>query len=96
MALKHPKYPWFEELGLKWYAVPGVTNMSLDCGGLLFTAVPFNGWYMATEIGRDLCDVSRYNRGKVIGDNMELDTSTMSSLWMDLVVIEVNIAILYR
>ena len=33
----------------------------LDCGGLEFTAVPFNGWYMGTEIARDLCDKKRYN-----------------------------------
>jgi nitric-oxide synthase, brain len=33
-----------------------------DCGGLEFTAAPFNGWYMGTEIGcRDLCDTTRYN-----------------------------------
>ena len=63
--LEHPRLPSFQELGLKWYAVPGVTNMALDCGGLLFTAVPFNGWYMSSEISRDLCDTSRYNKTKV-------------------------------
>ena len=46
-------------MGLKWYALPAVANMAFDCGGLEFTAAPFNGWYMATEIGRDLCDVNR-------------------------------------
>lgn len=36
--------------------------MVFDCGGLEFTAAPFNGWYMSTEIGsRDLCDIQRYN-----------------------------------
>lgn len=36
--------------------------MIFDCGGLEFTAAPFNGWYMSTEIGsRDLCDIQRYN-----------------------------------
>jgi nitric oxide synthase oxygenase domain/subunit len=56
------RFPWFEEMGLKWYAVPGVAGMLLDCGGLEFTACPFSGWYMGTEIGaRDLCDVQRYN-----------------------------------
>ena len=59
-------YPWFEELGLKWYAVPAVANMLLDMGGLEFTACPFNGWYMGTEIGaRDLCDVGRYDLTEV-------------------------------
>ena len=40
--------------------------MSLDCGGLEYTAIPFNGWYMGTEIGaRDLCDTGRYNMSEV-------------------------------
>ncbi|KAI5719913.1 hypothetical protein M8J76_016573 [Diaphorina citri] len=55
-------YDWFKELGLRWYAVPAVSGMMFDCGGLQFTAAPFNGWYMSTEIGcRDLCDTKRYN-----------------------------------
>lgn len=53
---------WFEDLGLRWYALPAVSNMMFDCGGLQFTAAPFNGWYMSTEIGcRDLCDTQRLN-----------------------------------
>lgn len=56
------RYEWFAELDLRWYAVPAVSSMMFDCGGLQFTAAPFNGWYMSTEIGaRDLCDVNRYN-----------------------------------
>lgn len=62
-----PRYEWFEKLGLKWYAVPAVSGMVFDCGGLEFTAAPFNGWYMSTEIGaRDLCDIGRYNLTEVI------------------------------
>lgn len=42
--------------------MPAVSSMVFDCGGLEFTAAPFNGWYMSTEIGaRDLCDTTRYN-----------------------------------
>ena len=46
---------------LKWYAVPGVSSIMIDIGGVQFAACPFNGWFMGTEIARDLCDVSRYN-----------------------------------
>ena len=56
------RYEWFKELNLKWYCVPGVSSMALDVGGLVFTACPFNGWYMQTEIARDLADVNRYNK----------------------------------
>lgn len=49
-------------MGIQWYALPAVSGMLFDCGGLEFTGAPFNGWYMGTEIGcRDLGDVHRYN-----------------------------------
>ena len=65
--IKHARrYDWFGELGLRWYALPAVSSMAFDCGGLQFTAVPFNGWYMTTEIGtRDLGDPHRYNQLEV-------------------------------
>ena len=54
-------------MGLKWYALPAVSGMALDCGGLQFTCLAFNGWYMTTEIGtRDLADVHRYNKTEVL------------------------------
>lgn len=60
------RYEWFKELDLKWYGLPAVANMLLEVGGLEFTACPFNGWYMGTEIGvRDFCDAQRYNILKV-------------------------------
>ncbi|KAJ8892365.1 hypothetical protein PR048_004945 [Dryococelus australis] len=62
VQLSHPTYDWLERLGLRWYGLPAVSGMLFDCGGLEFTAAPFNGWYMSTEIGcRDLCDSQRYN-----------------------------------
>ena len=49
-------------MDLRWYGLPAVSGMLFDCGGLEFTAAPFNGWYMGTEIGcRDLGDIHRYN-----------------------------------
>lgn len=56
------RYKWFKDLNLRWYALPAVSNMLLEIGGLEFPACPFNGWYMGTEIGvRDFCDTQRYN-----------------------------------
>lgn len=53
---------WFAALGLRWYALPAVSNMLLEIGGLEFPAAPFSGWYTSTEIGsRNLCDPHRYN-----------------------------------
>ena len=42
-----------------------MSSVILDVGGLEFTGAPFNGWYMSTEIGRDLGDADRYNMLKV-------------------------------
>ena len=56
------RYDWFRDLGLRWYALPAVSGMLFDCGGVQFTATAFSGWYMATEIGRrNLCDTYRRN-----------------------------------
>ncbi|GIX99686.1 nitric oxide synthase, inducible [Caerostris extrusa] len=94
--IEHPKYEWFKELGIRWYIVPAVADMMLDCGGLCFTAAPFNGWYMATEIGaRNLCDVQRYNMAQEIAEKMGLDTKTHTSMWKDIALVETTLAVLY-
>ncbi len=48
--LVHPEYSWFKELNLQWYAVPVISDMRLEIGGISFPCAPFNGWYMLTEI----------------------------------------------
>ncbi|KAJ8300595.1 hypothetical protein KUTeg_022114 [Tegillarca granosa] len=96
VSLKHPRYPWFEHLGLKWYGLPSVSSMTLECGGLIFTAAPFSGWYMSTEIGaRDLCDTQRYNLTEIVAIKMELDTKSITTLWKDKAILEVNVAVLH-
>ncbi|KAL3867553.1 hypothetical protein ACJMK2_040440 [Sinanodonta woodiana] len=96
VEIKHPKFPWFTDLGLKWYTLPAVSNMMFDCGGLEFTAAPFNGWYMSTEVGaRDLCDPNRYNILETVAQKMQLDTKKNSSLWKDIALVEINVAVLY-
>ncbi|KAJ2952585.1 hypothetical protein O0L34_g6909 [Tuta absoluta] len=94
--LEHPNYDWFKDLGLRWYVLPAVSNMRMDCGGLEFTATAFNGWYMSTEIGcRNLCDVTRLNITERVALKLGLDTSSPVSLWKDKAVVEVNIAVLH-
>ncbi|HEX4202999.1 MAG TPA: nitric oxide synthase oxygenase [Ktedonobacteraceae bacterium] len=96
VPLYHPEYPWFEELGLKWHALPAITNMRLEIGGVSYTAAPFNGWYMSTEVGvRNLGDDNRYNLLPVIADKMHLSTHSNRSLWKDRALIELNRAVLY-
>ncbi|XP_040856557.1 nitric oxide synthase, inducible isoform X3 [Ochotona curzoniae] len=96
VPMEHPKYEWFRELELKWYALPAVANMLLEAGGLEFPACPFNGWYMGTEIGaRDFCDAQRYNILEEVGRRMGLETHRLASLWKDRAVTEINVAVLH-
>ena len=95
VPLSHPDYAWFAELGLKWHALPVISNMRMEIGGLSYTAAPFNGWYMGTEIGaRNLGDVNRYNLLPVIAAKMGLDTHTDRTLWKDRALVELNVAVL--
>jgi nitric oxide synthase oxygenase domain/subunit len=83
-------------MGLRWYALPAVSGMLFDCGGLEFTACPFNGWYMGTEIGcRDLADTHRYNVLEELGLRLGLDTKNPTTLWKDRALVELNVAVLH-
>ena len=94
--LIHPRFPWFGELGLRWYAVPVISDMCLEIGGICYPAAPFNGWYMGTEIGaRNLADPGRYNQLPEIAARMGLDTTRDRSLWRDLALVELNLAVLH-
>ncbi|XP_014334007.2 nitric oxide synthase, inducible isoform X1 [Bos mutus] len=96
VPMEHPRYEWFRELELKWYALPAVANMLLEVGGLEFPGCPFNGWYMGTEVGvRDFCDVQRYNILEEVGRRMGLETHKVASLWKDRAVVEINVAVLH-
>ncbi len=96
VALEHPEFDWFAGLGLKWHAVPAVSNMNLEIGGITYPFAPFNGWYVGTEIGaRNLSDTNRYNMLPLIADMMELDTSHARTLWRDQALIELNRAVLH-
>jgi len=96
VPLRHPQYKWFEDLELKWYGVPIISEMMLEIGGITYTAAPFNGWYMGTEIGaRNLADESRYNLLPQIGALMGLDTKSSISLWKDRALLELNTAVLH-
>ncbi|MEJ3655776.1 nitric oxide synthase oxygenase [Actinomycetes bacterium KLBMP 9759] len=89
VPLVHPDYAWFAELRLRWHAVPAISNMPLEIGGVTYPAAPFNGWYMGTEIGaRNLVDADRYNLLPVVGERLGLDMSSERTLWRDRALVE--------
>lgn len=96
VELAHPELDWFAELGLRWHAVPVISNSQLVIGGVAYPAAPFNGWYMGTEIGaRNLADSDRYDLVPVVAERLGLDTSDEASLWRDRALVEINRAVLH-
>jgi nitric-oxide synthase len=96
VPLSHPEFPWLATLGVKWHAVPAISNMRLRVGGIDYPSAPFNGWYMGTEIGaRNLADHDRYDLLPYLAKRMGLDMSSEATLWRDRALIELNRAVLH-
>ncbi len=96
VRLRHPEYEWFEKLDLRWYDVPVVSNMRLEIGGIHYTAAPFSGWYVSTEIGsRNLADEDRYDFLPTVAKRLGLDTDRSRSLWKDEALLVLNRAVLH-
>ena len=96
VPISHPDYGWFEELGLKWHALPVVSDMALVGDGFRFTAAPFSGHYMSTEIAcRNFGDENRYNLLPLVAARMGLDVRSLRSLWKDRALVELNAAVLH-
>ncbi len=96
VPLRHPEHAWFEKLGLRWYAVPAISDRVFRAAGTDFPAAPFNGWYMGTEIGaRNLADRDRYDQLPVIAEKLGLDRRRPRSLWQDRALVELNVAVLH-
>ena len=96
VAIRHPNYPKIDQLGLRWYSVPCVSNMILSIGGIDYPCAPFNGFYMGTEIAsRDLCDFNRYNQLEAIAQAIDCDPHNQSfDIWKDRALTEINYAVL--
>jgi nitric-oxide synthase, bacterial len=89
VPLLHPELEWFADLRLRWHAVPAISNMPLEIGGVTYPAAPFNGWYMGTEIGaRNLADEDRYDLLPVLGERLGLDMSSERTMWRDRALVE--------
>jgi nitric-oxide synthase len=96
VPITHPELPWLTELGLRWHAVPAISNMRISIGGVSYPAAPFNGWYMGTEVGaRNLADTERYDLLPEFARRLGLDTSSEATLWRDRAMVELNRAVLH-
>jgi hypothetical protein len=92
----HPRVANFASLQLKWYAIPAVSSIELSVGGMQYTASPFNGWYMTTEIGtRNFGDESRYNLLPAVATLLGLDTKNETSMWREHALAVLNEAVAF-
>lgn len=95
VQLAHPDHPWFEKLGLRWHAVPAISDMMLVTENEVYPCAPFNGWYMGTEIGaRNLGDSGRYNLLPQVAGLLGLDP-VRDRLWKDRALLVLNEAVLH-
>jgi nitric-oxide synthase, bacterial len=96
VPITHPEYGWFGELGLRWHAVPAISHMRLQIGGIDYSAAPFNGFYLGDEIGsRNLSDGDRYDQVAAVARGMGLTLGSDRTLWRDRAVVELNRAVLH-
>ena len=96
VPLEHPELPWFATLGLRWHAVPVISNRRLRIGGITYPAAPYNGVYICQAIGEDVfADDAAYGLARVIADRLGLDTTSDRTLWRDRAVVELNRAVVH-
>ncbi|AWN22386.1 nitric oxide synthase [Deinococcus irradiatisoli] len=96
VKLTHPTCPDFAALNLKWHALPVISDLHLEVGGLRFGCAPFNGWYLQTEIAaRNLADAQRYDQLPTVARALGLETRRERSLWRDRALLELNVATLH-
>ncbi|CAF0903209.1 unnamed protein product [Adineta steineri] len=98
--LSHPDTKYdvaIKKLGLRWVIQPFVADKAIEIGGIFYRSVPFSGWFMETEIGRNLCDVQRRNIIPKLAALLDLDITTAanSRLNIDRLYVEINAAVLY-
>jgi nitric-oxide synthase len=94
VAITHRDVPALAELGLRWYAVPVVSDMILSIGGVDYPCAPFNGFYTCTEIAsRNLADRGRYDLLPDIARRLGLRPGTVDPFWRDTALTELNRAV---
>lgn len=96
VQISHPTVPAVAELGLRWHALPVISDMRFEVAGQQFHCAPFSGWYLQSEIGaRNLSDKDRYDTLPRLAEALGLDTRRERTLWRDRALLELNVAVLH-
>lgn len=95
VPVSHPRLD-FSALNLRWYGVPIISGMALEIGGLVYTAAPFNGFYMVNEVAsRNFGDADRLDMLPAVARLMGLDPTQRHTFWKDRALVELNEAVLH-
>jgi nitric oxide synthase oxygenase domain/subunit/hemoglobin-like flavoprotein len=86
--LEHPSNPAISALGYRWTTIPAISNFKMTLGGVTYQNIPFNGWFMSTEIVRNLME--RYNAGPAVAEALGIDIAT-NNAWRYAVAYEVSV-----
>lgn len=97
VPIVHPECDLLTALGLRWYAIPIVSNMIMTVGGIDYPCAPFNGFYMCTEIAsRNFADTKRYDLLPDVARALGLNPDGhRPHLWRDEALTELNRAVLH-
>ncbi|MDW4500568.1 nitric oxide synthase oxygenase [Sulfitobacter sp. D35] len=97
VPISHPDCDAISRLGLRWHAVPVVSNMILTIGGVDYPCAPFNGFYMSTEIAsRNLADRDRYDKLPDVARALGMQPEARgTSFWQDTALTELNRAVVH-
>lgn len=85
--LEHPTRPELSKLGLRWSTVPAISNFKMNLGGIVYQNMPFNGWFLSTEIVRNL--IERYDVGPQMAEAIGLETES-DPMWRQTVSCELE------
>jgi len=92
VRLEHPTNEKLSELGYRWTSIPALSDFKMNLGGIIYQNIPFNGWFVSTEIVRNLME--RYNVGPEIAKAMGIDTET-NPVWRNEVFSELEKMVIY-
>ena len=74
--------PGLEKMNLKWYALPAVSAMSLEIGGLIHTCT-VQWLHVNRNWSKDFTDQDRYNLIEDIAASMGITNMSNRELWKD-------------
>jgi nitric oxide synthase oxygenase domain/subunit/hemoglobin-like flavoprotein len=90
VPIEHPTRPEINALGYRWATVPAISNFKMNLGGVVYGNMPFNGWFMTTEIVRNLME--RYDAGPAVAKVLDVDIAT-NPFWEQLATVELEVAV---